>query len=77
MVTGKAPLDVAVDLLGISIKEFCYRIGIDDRTYRRWRSRSTAPNMTLEQAKKLDVELKSIGFSIHDLPNVLTQVESA
>jgi len=77
MVEGRAPLDVAVELLGLTIKEFCFRVGVDDRTYRRWKSRNTPPTMTLEQAKNLDLELKSIGLSLHDLPNVLAVTKSA
>jgi hypothetical protein len=77
IVEGKAPLDVLVELLGLTIKEFCFRVGIDDRTYRRWRSRSTPPNMTLSQVKKLDLELQRVGLCIHDLPDILCETKSA
>lgn len=77
IVEGQAPLDVLVELLDLTIKEFCFRVGIDDRTYRRWKSRSTPPNLTLGQAKKLDLELQRIGLTIHDLPDVLCETKSA
>ena len=72
VVEGKAPLDVLLDLLGTTQKEFCWRVGIDSSTYRRWKTGKNPPNMTLEQAKKLDSELRRVGLTIQDLPNALT-----
>ena len=76
VVEGRSPLDVLLQLLDVTQKEFCWRVGIDGSTYRRWKTGKNPPNMTLEQAKKLDSELRRVGLTLQDLPSALTPAEN-
>lgn len=72
LVEGMAPLDVLVNRLDMTIEQFCKSIGINDSTYRRWRTKGIA-HLTHLQAKRLDALLRTIGLSIQDLPDSLAK----
>lgn len=72
LVEGMAPLDVLVKRLDLTIGQFCYEIGVDESTYRRWRKNGLA-HLSHVQAKKLDGLLRSVGLTIQDLPDNLTR----
>jgi transcriptional regulator with XRE-family HTH domain len=66
---GESPLDALIKLLGCSSREdFARRIGVSERTVRRW-VKGTPATFTLAQMKALKRELDSIGFMIEDLPD--------
>ncbi len=74
VVSGKAPLDVLLDLLGMSQKLFCREMDdMDTSTYRGWRA-GKPPRLSVSQAKKLDALLRQAGLGgIQDLPDDLTR----
>ena len=72
LVEGMAPLDVLVNRLDMTIGQFSDSIGIDDSTYRRWRTKGIA-HLNHLQAKRLDGLLRSVGLSIQDLPDSLSK----
>jgi hypothetical protein len=72
VIEGMSPLDVAVKRLGLTIEAFCSEIGINSSTYRRWRSAGVA-HLDHVQAKNLDRMLRTVGLSIHDLPDSLVK----
>jgi transcriptional regulator with XRE-family HTH domain len=66
---GESPLDPLIRLLGCSGREeFARRIGVSERTVRRW-VKGTPATFTVPQMKALNRELDSIGFTLEDLPD--------
>ena len=72
LVMNQSPLDVLIDRLGLTQKEFCARLGFQDTSsYRKWRQ-GTPLRLSHTQAKKLDVLMRDAGLSgIQDLPDDL------
>jgi transcriptional regulator with XRE-family HTH domain len=74
---GESPLDALIKLLGCSSREdFARRIGVSERTVRRWVKGKPA-TFTIPQIKALKRELDSIGFMLEDLPDSFAPTESA
>lgn len=74
LIEGKAPLDVLVERLGITQKQFCLILDIGDTsTYRSWRA-GKPPRWSTWQAKKLDELMRQAGLAgIQDLPDDLSR----
>ncbi len=70
LVDGMSPLDVLVLRLDMSIKDFCDYIGVEDRSFRRWRKTGVV-TLSHKQAKRLDTLLRRVGLTIQDLPDDL------
>ena len=75
LIDGMSPLDVLVARLDMSILEFCDYLGVEDRSFRRWRKTGVA-NLSHKQAKRLDALLRSLGMTIQDLPDDLMKHSS-
>jgi transcriptional regulator with XRE-family HTH domain len=72
VVAGKSALDVLLELLDITQKDFCDVMEIDTSTFRRWRQ-GKPTRLTHVQAKTLDKLLRKIGLTIQDLPDDLSK----
>jgi transcriptional regulator with XRE-family HTH domain len=67
---GKSPLRTLRELLGnISQEELARRLGVSVVTVSRWERGVTPATFTIPQMKALSRELKSVGYSVEDLPN--------
>lgn len=55
----------------ISQEEFARRIGTTVKSVYRWERGDVKPTFNIDQIKRFQQELESIGLTFHDLPNDL------
>jgi hypothetical protein len=72
LVMDKSPLDVLLERLNMTQKDFCAYLGFrDSSSYRKWRM-GVPMNLPHTQAKRLDSLMRDAGLDgIQDLPDDL------
>lgn len=69
LIEGRAPLDVLIEMLGESQKQFCRDLDdLDTSTYRKWRQ-GVPPSLTPRRWKILTEKMARIGLTPADLPD--------